>query len=113
MKKRFMIFASLLSLVFASISSISAFAATGEPIEKEKFAIAEKSPVIEPTFAPALAVIANGARVAAAGVKVAKWGAAAFGAGFVGAAGADAYSKVSGKSLNKEELPANAELAFD
>jgi len=114
MKKRFMIVAALLSLVFASVSSVSALAATGEPIVKEKFAVVETSNVIEPEYVPALVAIANAARVANAVTKAAKGAGAAVAGGFLAAAGADAYSRVTGNSTNYNAgVSAAAEVVFD
>lgn len=115
MKKRFLIIAVLFFLVFASISSISALATTGEPIEQEEFTNVEEedSQVVEPRYLPAYYAIANAARVVNSVGKAVKWGAAAYSGGFLAAAGADHYSKVSGAALYNAEVPANAELAFD
>ena len=114
MKKKIVSSTIAFSLFFGGVASMSAFASTGEPVESKKLTEAYESEEVTPQFLPAYAAIAAGARVAAGGVKAAKWAGAAFGAGFMGAAGADAYSKAkSGKSVDITSLPEDSEVAFD
>lgn len=116
MKLRFLVITLLLVLVFASVSSVSALATTGKPVEKDDFSI-EGSHVIEPQNFAAYQAIANAARlvnaVGKALSKGAKFGAGSFSAGYLAAAGADAYSKTTGSSLNNKSVPVNAEVVFD
>ncbi|MEI1420638.1 hypothetical protein EFK13_05150 [Bacillus cabrialesii] len=115
MKKIVITISLILICAFVGVSSVSA--STVEPIERVNFENAKESSEMKPEYLPALAAIGQAARVAEAGVKaagqVAKWGSAAFGAGFLGAAGADAYKKATGSSSNSEYVPEDAEVLFD
>ncbi|MFT4401688.1 hypothetical protein FZC70_19570 [Bacillus subtilis] len=115
MKKILIATSLILICAFVGVSSVSA--STVQPIERMNFENAKESSVVEPEYLPALAAIGQAARVAEAGVKaagqVAKWGSAAFGGGFLAAAGADAYKKAKGSSTNSEYVPEDAEVVFD
>lgn len=106
MKLRFLMITILLVLIFAGVSSVSTLATTGKPVEKEEFSMEfiEYPNLSEPKI---IATLYKGA------VKAAKWGAAAFAAGFTAAAGADAYSKTKGLYYNNKKVPTNAEVVFD
>ncbi|BAK18151.1 ABC-type bacteriocin/lantibiotic exporters, contain an N-terminal double-glycine peptidase domain [Solibacillus silvestris StLB046] len=99
-------------LMFTSISTASAFASTGTPIEAKELKAIEDT-VVEPQFLPAYVAIANAARVVGGVTKAAKWGAAAFGAGFAGKAGSDAYDKVAGSLSLEMSSYENIEEIFD
>lgn len=106
MKLRLLISTLLLVLVFGSVSSASALVTTGKPVEKVEFSVEsrEDSNGSEPKII---------ATLYKAAVKGAKWGAAAFAAGYTAAAGADAYAKTKGLFYNNKEVPTNAEVIFD
>lgn len=98
-------------LIFSSISTVSAFASNGTPIEAKEL-VAIEDTVVEPQFLPAYVAVANAARVVGGVTKAAKWGAAAFGAGFAGKAGSDAYDKIAG-TVALDVSYENIEEVFD
>ncbi|GEM_PF-5443822 len=106
MKIRFLISMLLLVLFFGSVSSVSALVTTGKPVEKVEFSVES----IENPYGSEPKIIAN---LYKAAVKGAKWGAAAFAAGYTAAAGADAYAKTKGLFYNNDKVPTNAEVVFD